>query len=274
MGVYVFFSPTTSCSRRSHEFVRDVLNMFYEHVGVFRRRLFSAYYYYFLLDEVMDKNAFSMLARRSAAGDAASLADLKNSCPPDVWEYLGNPLKQARAEKIKLVSGENPLLVSFLSDYLQAMSASLLGPDSNPLEKLAVDSVIDSWLDLSACKGDERRFDRAQRRHLNSIRVLSSIQKSATSITVNVLAAHPLRPALVRLMDGHDYWSGTATALGESLGAMSPDLPRSPQVLSGLLRKLAPIIREKDKLELRFGGSGRDRQKTRCILVRKIPCEP
>ena len=236
--------------------------------------MFVAFCWALLLGEVMDKNAFSMLARRSAAGDPSSLADLKSSCPPEVSEYLGNPLKQARTEKIKFVTDENPLLVSFLTDHLQAMSISLLGPDSSPLEKLAVESVIDSWLDLSASKGDERRFDRAHRRHLNSIRVLSSIQKSATSITVNVLAAHPLRPALVRLMDGHDYWSGTATALGESLGAMSPDLPRSPQVLSGLRRKLAPIIREKDKLELRFGGSGRDRQKTRCILVRKIPCEP
>ena len=91
MGFYVFLRrppPVPAVPARSSR----ILVVFKRTFGIFHRRMFVAFCWALLLGEVMDKNAFSMLARRSAAGDPSSLADLKSSCPPEVSEYLGNPL--------------------------------------------------------------------------------------------------------------------------------------------------------------------------------------
>jgi hypothetical protein len=87
------------------------------------------------------------------------------------------------------------------------------------------------------------------------------------------IANDPVAEAVQRLVDRHDKWSGTATALLRVLGKQVSDeirrskaWPATPNALSNQLKRLAPALREAG-IEYSEHRSGHDR--TRMKTLRK-----
>jgi hypothetical protein len=81
-----------------------------------------------------------------------------------------------------------------------------------------------------------------------------------------VLDGDPVADAVIALVDEHGSWAGTA---GELLARITPDprppgWPRTPQVVSGTLKRLAPALRASGGLVVEFPPRGQ----TRTIVLR------
>jgi hypothetical protein len=131
---------------------------------------------------------------RARTGDPAALADLRETLRsrPDLVEYCGNLAAFAERAWVDLAAGPNLVVHESLKIKLEGLRAELAGPDSTPLERLAVDRVAITW--LQAGYGDVAaagltdvpprvagfaldRQDRAHKRHLAALAALSLIHR-------------------------------------------------------------------------------------------------
>jgi hypothetical protein len=91
-----------------------------------------------------------------------------------------------------VIGGADLGMKESLERKIAAMRAELVGPSSSPLEGLLAERVIASWLQLAHAEASvaqaanttmkqvafaEKRLDAAQRRHLNAIGALATLQR-------------------------------------------------------------------------------------------------
>src|SRR5262249_25404658 len=84
--------------------------------------------------------------------------------------------------------------------------------------------------------------------------------------------------AVRQLMADRDEWRDTPTALLEALNGMvteaqrkEKEWPKKPNTLSNKLRRLAPVLRRADRIDVRIGEKVPDRKRTRHTIIWRLP---
>jgi hypothetical protein len=131
---------------------------------------------------------------RARRGEVASLPELRAvlRSRPDLVEYGGNLAAIAERAWIGVAAGPDLAVAESLKLKAAELRAELSGPCPTPLERLAIDRVVVSWLECSyadvvaarLCDVSPRvaefaleRQDRAAKRHLSSLGALATIRK-------------------------------------------------------------------------------------------------
>jgi hypothetical protein len=110
------------------------------------------------------------------------------------------------------IAGQDPGLGAVLAGQLDALRAELTAPGATPLEQLLINRVAVSWLqcldaDAAALVPDAapaaarlalQRQDRAQRRHLDAIRMLTLVRKLLRPAGPGRATATPTSPRPTR----------------------------------------------------------------------------
>ncbi len=141
----------------------------------------------------MDKEAFTLLVQRANAGDEQALQELRmvlDRCP-EIWRQIGDLASHAELATLRLVGGDDRLLMESLQRKVDELKAKLTRPGGSVLEQLVVLRVVATWLqvqhadtasassDLSVQQGKfwAQKQDQAHRRHLTAIKDLARLQQ-------------------------------------------------------------------------------------------------
>ena len=145
------------------------------------------------------------LTRAAEAGDEDALQEIRKLLgerPELAWCLvdLARVAEQSLVEKG--LREDQPSVQAALRHQLQAMRAELAGENPSPLERLLVERVVATWLEvqifqalffqsedrLSVAQGEyhQRRLDRAHRRHLSAIRTLAQVRKLGPAVQINI----------------------------------------------------------------------------------------
>jgi len=140
---------------------------------------------------VADLGRILEAARR---GDPASLPALRTFLDesPEVWRHAGDLAAHAERAWCELTAGPDLLAREALTRQLAALKAELAGPALTPLERLLVERIAATWLqvnyadaaaaqarDLSVKQAElaMERQDRAHRRHLAAVAALATVRR-------------------------------------------------------------------------------------------------
>jgi hypothetical protein len=152
------------------------------------------------------EEALAQLLKKAEQGDRTVLPQLRAALAADssLWRSYGDLALQAEASLVQLAAGANLLLAEALQRKLQALKDDLGGRSSSPLERLLVERVSTTWLQLTyydclsaqATGASEARLklllrqqESAHRRRLAALRTLATVRKLLT------LAPSPLQMA-------------------------------------------------------------------------------
>jgi hypothetical protein len=91
------------------------------------------------------------LCRRAVQGDAAVLPELRRVLDghPEMWHAYGDLAVQAQAVWVNLTAGQNLLLHESLQRFAAELKARLAGDDPSALERLLVERVAATWLQVN-----------------------------------------------------------------------------------------------------------------------------
>ena len=144
-------------------------------------------------DNQHGQEALTRLLQRAEQGDRDVLPELRQALDgdPNLWRDYGDLALQAEAALIKLAAGTNLLLAESLQRKLHAMKNELAIESASPLERLLVERVTATWLQLSYFDalmtqptGSEartrmllRQQDAANRRYLAAVKTLATVRK-------------------------------------------------------------------------------------------------
>jgi hypothetical protein len=134
------------------------------------------------------------LLEKAQKGDSSVVEELKVVLDrhPSIWQRCGDLAGQALAAWMNLAAGENLLAKESLQRKVEAMRSELGGPAPSPLEKLLVERIVISWLqvgqaDLAVAQARINNLDVhrlllqrqgcAQRRLLQAIKELATLRK-------------------------------------------------------------------------------------------------
>jgi hypothetical protein len=134
------------------------------------------------------------LLERARAGDpgAAPLVRRVLDEHPEVWQHCGDLARQAERAWVELAGGPDELLKQSLELKLAALKTELAGPFATPLERLLVERVGMTWLQLAYADAIaaqardvsvrqaaflQKRQDAAQRRHLAAVGALAAVRR-------------------------------------------------------------------------------------------------
>ena len=164
----------------------------------------------------LDNAGFNLLVQRVNAGDMKALTELRailDRCP-GIWQQVGDLASHAELSLMRLVAGENRLLMESLRRKVDAMKSELSRPGASALEVLAVQRIVACWLqvqhldtvsfapDLSVAQGKYwgQRQDQAHRRYLSAVKQLTTLRQllpvNVGGDTESALAADGATPAL------------------------------------------------------------------------------
>lgn len=148
------------------------------------------------------------LTKKANNGDEKALAELRGLLGAAEWDSLvkqfGDMAKNAEKELLAKFTGKNALLVECIRRRLESMRAELSGPSPTPIERLLVQRVVASWLQvyhadcmiamnleksLGTCEQLARLQDRAHKRFLSTVKTLATIRRLALPIKVDVNVA-------------------------------------------------------------------------------------
>src|SRR5262249_32742272 len=135
-----------------------------------------------------------VLVGRARAGEASALAALRATLDrsPALWRRAGDLAALTERSWAELASGGDPLLMEALLRKLEEGKSGVAGPAPTPLERLLVERVAASWIEVNYCdlavtqlkdaspklmENASRRQDRAHRRHLATIGALATVRK-------------------------------------------------------------------------------------------------
>lgn len=138
-------------------------------------------------------------ARRGERSALPVLRELLDAHPA-IWHGLGDLAAHAERAWVDLIAGPDPALSEAIARKLQSIKVELAGAAPSPLEKLLVDRVAASWLQvhhadalisqardrgLSLAQFDHlvRRQERAQRGYLSAIKALATVRKLLPAAT-------------------------------------------------------------------------------------------
>ena len=134
------------------------------------------------------------LLRRAEQGDLSSLPELRQALDSNanLWRHYGDLAAQAEASLILLAAGRNLLLAESLQRKLKALKDELGGESPSHLNRLLIERVTATWLQVSyydgllaQAKGAseaqakmlQRQQDAAHRRHLTAVKTLATVRK-------------------------------------------------------------------------------------------------
>ena len=134
------------------------------------------------------------LVKRADQGDTQAVAELQRLLNDNqsIWQELGDLARHAEQAQINVAAGDNTLLAESIRHKADSLRRELTALTDSPLERLLIDRVVISWIQLHAAelqvgKPDssnadwmkylEKRHDQAHRRYLGAIRELSRLQK-------------------------------------------------------------------------------------------------
>jgi hypothetical protein len=92
----------------------------------------------------------AILLKRAQTGDQTALAGLRRvfDSSPELWARVGDLAKQAELSWIAVSSGDNEVAGEALSRRIADLRQELAGLTPTVLERLLVDRVITSWLQV------------------------------------------------------------------------------------------------------------------------------
>jgi hypothetical protein len=93
----------------------------------------------------------AQLLKKAEQGDRTVLPQLRAALAADssLWRSYGDLALQAEASLVQLAAGTNLLLAESLPRQLQALKEELGSQSSSPLERLLVERVSTTWLQLT-----------------------------------------------------------------------------------------------------------------------------
>jgi hypothetical protein len=143
-------------------------------------------------EATVTRDEFEHLAARAAAGSEEALDEFRKvlRANPQVYRILGDLSQHARRCLIDLIAGGSLVARETALQRAEEVRQDLLAEGDSPLERLAVDQVVTTWLDSNlqqiGLSQDhrketlrlrwEQRLDRAQRRHLAALTALAEVR--------------------------------------------------------------------------------------------------
>jgi hypothetical protein len=139
-------------------------------------------------------------------GNAKALDELRPILDKTVlWEYIGDLGRRVQESWLEAMAGQNKLVREAFEKRATEMHRELLSDGDSQLERLLVDRVIATWIQVcyadsayaNALKGDghtlqlgtylQERQDRAHTRHLKAIKALASVRRLLVpAVQVNI----------------------------------------------------------------------------------------
>ena len=143
-------------------------------------------------DPVLER--LQRLVTRAEQGDESVLPELRAALDanPWVWQRYGDLGRQSEAAWLQLVAGKNLLLLESASRKAEQLRAELAGPAPSPLERLLVERIVATWLQVhysdasyAQLKGTNpaqhtaalQRQNSAQQRYLQAVKALATVRK-------------------------------------------------------------------------------------------------
>ena len=167
------------------------------------------------------------LLEKGSQGDQTVLPQLKKAFDdhPELSEQLGNLVQHAQDSLLALAAGSCLTAREAIARQASALRERLLATTTSELEKLLVDRIVISWMEVyygdidlaqhllqvsgasKTAKAAQRRLDRAHARYLSAIKALatthkllrpglSPLQLAAKFVPEEQVAAAGLRPAV------------------------------------------------------------------------------
>jgi hypothetical protein len=145
-------------------------------------------------DQRAGQAELAQLLKKAEAGDLSVLPQLQRALDgnPALWRGYGDLAAHAEASLAMLAAGPNLLLAESLKRKLAALKAELGGESPPPLERLLVERITATWLQVNyhdtlvaqaAGAGEaklralQRLQDAAHRRHLAGIKQLAVVRR-------------------------------------------------------------------------------------------------
>lgn len=142
---------------------------------------------------------------RAQEGDEGAIPKLREILDkaPSLARRLMDPARIAERSAVDLYSSKEDLLVQeAIPRVLQQMRSELEGENPTPLERLLVERVAATWLQvqcyetlyaqnvkkLTMAQGEhhQKRIDRAHNRYLSAVRALAQIRKMGPAVQINI----------------------------------------------------------------------------------------
>ena len=141
---------------------------------------------------------------RADTGEKIALAEVREMLranPPAIALLGGDLAERAETLLVERIAEGQPVFRAALLAKLEALRADLAGPAPSPTERLLVERVVATWLQMAhadalaaqAERGshadgeyNQRRQDRAHRRYLSAVKMLAVVRKLALPIRVDV----------------------------------------------------------------------------------------
>jgi hypothetical protein len=132
--------------------------------------------------------------KRAEQGDLSVLPQLQKALDADarIWQHYGNLAIQAEAALVKLAALPNLVMAESLARKLHHLKKELGGDSPSPLERLLVERVTATWLEVNYFSGlipqvvsagearaklVQRHLDAAHRRHETAMKTLATVRK-------------------------------------------------------------------------------------------------
>ena len=141
---------------------------------------------------------------RAHEGDEEALPRLREILDeaPELMRKLMDPASIAERSTVGLYGKDDLLRQEAIPRVLKQMRSELEGQDPTPLERLLVERVVATWLqvqcyetlytqnarEMTIAQGEhhQRRIDRAHNRHLSAVRALAQVRKMAPAVQINI----------------------------------------------------------------------------------------
>jgi hypothetical protein len=142
---------------------------------------------------------------RAHEGDEDALPKLREILDgaPSLARKLLDPAKAAERSAVGLYASKDDLLAQeAIPRVLEQMRSELEGEDPTSLERLLVERVAATWLQvqcyetlyaqnarkMTMAQGEhhQRRIDKAHNRHLSAVRALAQVRKMGPAVQINI----------------------------------------------------------------------------------------
>lgn len=141
-----------------------------------------------------DRKVLNTKLKQANAGDQQAITWLRNFLDenPQVWQYIGDLSVVAENAWISLITNGDALFKESIRRQLNELKSELMEESSTALEKLIVDSILATWLEIHYLRSVDadskqrtvtqaslltKRLESAQRRHHSAMKDLLMFRK-------------------------------------------------------------------------------------------------